>query len=222
MFDEIALRLLDVLERGDDLAKERAMKALAQIGPDAAIAVSKLVEIASSEELLGGLQEQAIATLAAIGPAASEAVPKLIEIAKEDQANARGWCIWAFESFGPAAASLVPLLIDILLRRVRVDPDPFYVGMAAGALGEIGAIEALPALLQALQEAEEPETLDQLIRAIGKLGPEASEAAPALVSLAHRRPQAECVKPQYDYRGAVREACSQIGKPLPPDPAQSS
>jgi HEAT repeat protein len=222
MFDEIALRLLDVLERGDDLAKDRAMKALAQIGPDAAIAVPKLIGIMSSEEPLGGLQEQAIATLTAIGRAASEAVPKLIEIAAEDHANARGWCIWAFESFGPAAASAVPLLIDILLRRVRVDPDPFYVGMAAGALGEIGAIEALPALLQVLQEAEEPETLDQVIRAIGKLGPEASEAAPALVALAHRRPQAECVCQPYDIRGAVRAACAQIGKPLPPDPAQPS
>jgi hypothetical protein len=31
MFDEIALRLLDVRERGDDLAKDRAMKALAWI-----------------------------------------------------------------------------------------------------------------------------------------------------------------------------------------------
>jgi HEAT repeat protein len=222
MFDAIALRLLDVLERGDDLAKDRAMKVLGQIGPDAAIAVPKLMEIMSSEELLGGLQEQAIATLAAIGPAASEAVPKLIEIAAEDHANARGWCIWAFESLGAAAASAVPLLIDILLRRVRVDPDPFYVGMAAGALGEIGAIEALPALLQVLQEAEEPDTLAPVIRAIGKLGPEASEAAPSLVALAHRRPQAECVWQSYDIRGAVREACAQIGKPLPPDPAQSS
>jgi electron transfer flavoprotein alpha/beta subunit len=42
MFDEIALRLLDVLERGDEMAQDRAMKALAQIGPDAAIAVHKM------------------------------------------------------------------------------------------------------------------------------------------------------------------------------------
>ncbi len=59
MFDEIALRLLDVLERGDD----RAIKALVQIGPDAAIAIPKLIEIMGNDELLGGLQEQAIATL---------------------------------------------------------------------------------------------------------------------------------------------------------------
>jgi len=169
MFDEIALRLLDVLEHGDDLSKDRPMIAPAQIGPDAAIAV-----------------------------------PKLMEIAEEDQANAQGWCIWSFESFGPAAASAVPLLIEILLRRVRVDPDPFYVGMAAGALGELGAIEALPALLQVLQEPEEPDDLDQVIRAIGKLGPEASEAAPSLVALAHLRPQAQCVCQPYDTRGAVR------------------
>jgi hypothetical protein len=65
MFGEITLRLLDVLERGDHLAKDRAMKALAQIGPDAAIAVPKLIEIMSSAERLGGLEEQAVATLAA-------------------------------------------------------------------------------------------------------------------------------------------------------------
>jgi HEAT repeat protein len=163
MFDEIALRLLEVLERGDGLAKDRAMKALAQIGPDAAIAVPKLIEIMSGEERLGGLSEQAVATLAAIGPAASPAVSKLIEMAETDQGNARGWCICALGSIGRAAAPAVTLLIDILFRRVLVDPDPFYIGMAASALGDIGAIEALPALLQVLQEAEDPDVLCKVV-----------------------------------------------------------
>ncbi len=103
MFDEIALRLLEVLERGDHIAKDRAMKALAQVGPDAAIAVPKLIEIMTSAERLGGLQEQAVATIAAIGPAASAAVPKLIEMAGVDQADTRGWCICALGSIGRAS-----------------------------------------------------------------------------------------------------------------------
>ena len=213
MFAEIAVQLLRVLERGDDLAMDRAMKALAQIGPDAAVAVPRLIEIMGSEELHGGLQEQAIATLAAIGPPASGAIPRLIEIAEADFANARGWCIWAFESFGPAAATAVPLLIDLLLRRVEVDSDPFYVGMAAGALGEIGSVEALPALLQVLHEADDPDVLCRVVEAIGKLGPAAAEAAPSLVALARRRPTAECVCEPYDIAAAVREACSRIGGP---------
>jgi HEAT repeat protein len=109
------------------------------------------------------------------------------------------------------------LLIDTLLSRVRVDPDPFYVGMAATALGEIGAIEALPALLQVLREAEDPHVLCEVVRAIGELGPGASEAEPWLIALARSRPRAECVCEPYDISGTVREACARLGKPLPPD-----
>jgi hypothetical protein len=219
MYSEIALRLLEVLERGDHLAQDRAMKALAQIGPDAAVAVPKLIEIMSREEPLGGLHDQAVATLSAIGPAASAAVQKLIEMAEMDRANTRGWCIRALGSIGRAAESAVPLLIDVLLRRVQFDPDPFYVGMAATALGQIGAVEALPALLQVLREAEDPHVRCEVVRAIGDLGPEAAEAEPRLVALARSRPRAECAREPYDIIGTVREACVQIGKPLPADPS---
>jgi HEAT repeat protein len=222
MFSEIALRLLEVLEQGDHLSKDRAMKALAQIGPDAVLAVPKLIEIMSSEERLGGLKEQAVVTLDAIGPGALAAVPKLIAMAEADQANARAWCIQALGSIGRAAAPAVPLLIDILLRRVPIDPDPFYVGIAATALGDIGAIEALPSLLRVLQEADAPDVLCRVVQAIGKFGPEASEAVPLLVALAHSRPRAECICEPYDIKGAVQEACAQIGKPLPPDSAHPS
>jgi HEAT repeat protein len=144
------------------------LEVLAALGSDAAVTVPKLIEIMSEDELLGGLQERAVATLSKIGPKAAPAVLKLIEMAERDTANARGWCIQAFSSIGPAAAPAVPFLIDLLMGRVRIDPDPFYVPMAAHALGNIGAIEALPALLQVLRKTDDADVAHEVVEAIGK------------------------------------------------------
>jgi HEAT repeat protein len=227
LLSETAEHLLrhGILERGDLNTQRRALDVLASFGPDAAVAVPKLIEIMSDKRPLAGLKETAIATLAAIGPRAAQAVPKLIEMAELDTANARGWCLQAFSSIGPAAASAVPLLVDLLLRRVSVDPDPFYVTMAARALGEIGAIEALPALLQVLRETADPDVADDVVTAIGKLGPEAAEAEPSLIVLAlgdleairFHDPADPCFPDKAALRKAAREALTRIGKPVPDD-----
>ena len=235
VLSETASRLIrhEILERGDALTRERVLNVLGGFGPDAAVAVPKLIEIMSREGPCGGLQESAVAALSKIGPAASPAVPKLIEMAERDTANARAWCLMAFASIGPAAAPAVPMLIDVLLRKVSHDP-PSYVSMAADALGDIGAIEALPALLRVLQETDDPELAHDVIEAIGKLGPEAAEAEPPLVALAHDRPGANRFPDGVDFRDGVvfqpvtlygmadvskaaREALKRIGKPVPPD-----
>jgi|GEM_PF-6475890 len=209
---------LGIFERGDSCTKSCAMHVLGAFGPDAAVAVPKLIEIMSQEARTGGLKEEAVATLSKIGPGAAEAVPKLIEMAELDTANARGWCLKAFESIGPAAASAVPMLIDLLLRRTTVDPDPFYVPMAANALGNIGAIEALPALLEVLRETDEPDVACGVVQAIGKLGPEAAEAGPSLMVLALGEPGTNRFPEDADIREAAREALHRIGKPMPIDP----
>ena len=194
---------------------------MAAFGPDAAVAVPKLIEIISNDGLVGNLQESAVATLSAIGPSAAEAIPKLIEMAENDTANARAWCIQAFSSIGPAATMAVPLLIDLLLTRVSVDPDPFYVPMAADALGNIGAIEALPALFQVLRETDNPDVATASIQSIGKLGPSAAEAGPVLAVLAEAHPEVDRFPDNTAIREAAREALHRVGTPgrlEPPEP----
>ena len=217
---ETAERLLrhGFLERGDLNTRRRALDVLASFGSEAVVAVPKLIEIMSDERPLAGLQEEAVATLSAVGPGAAQAVPKLIEMAQLDTSNSRAWCLKAFESIGPAAARAVPLLIDILLRRVSVDPDPFYVSMAADALGNIGAIEALPALLQVYKETDDPDVACAVVEAIGKLGPESAEAEQTLIGLAVGDQETNRFHEMTDLREAARVALSRIGKTIPPDP----
>ncbi len=212
---DTAERLLRLggLERGDEGTRRRVLRVLAAIGPGAAVAVPRLIEIATREEPAGDLQEQAVATLAAIGPGAAEAVPTLIRMAELDAANARGWCLEAFRAIGPAAAPAVPLLIDLLLMRARVDPDPFYVSLAAGALGEIGSIEALPALVPSLRETADPEAATAVALALGKLGPAAAEAIPTLAALAGGDAGPDRFPGAADVIEAAREALDRIGRP---------
>lgn len=207
-----------VLERGDSLSKTRAIRILGAIGADAAAAVPQLIEIMTSDAPLGGLEETAVATLVDIGPGAAPAVPRLIEMAELDLKNARGWCLKAFESIGPAASPAVPLLIGLLRREVGVDPDPFYVPMAADALGNIGAIEALPALLETLRETGDPDIAIAVVRAIGKLGPSAGEAGPLLGALAADWPEADRFPENPDIRQCAREALHRIGRSGPASP----
>jgi len=224
LLSETASSLLKMgfLDRGDDGAGilSRALEVLAAFGPDAGVAVLKLIEITSNDDLLGGLQEKAVATLSAIGPGAAQAVPRLIAMAENDTANARGWCLQAFGSIGPAATAAIPLIIDIMLRRVAIDPDPFYVPMAADALGNIGAIEALPALLQVLRETDDPDVAVAAVRAIGKFGPDAAEARPILTILAGGDLEANRFPKHAEIGEAAREALQRVGKSKPVDPPE--
>lgn len=212
---------LGVFERGDFLTKRRVMRALRSFGPDAAAAVPMLIEVLASEKPLGGLEEEAVATLADIGPGAAPAVPRLIEMAELDSANARGWCLKAIESIGSAAAPAVPLLLDLLLRRASVDPDPFYVPMAADALGNIGSNEALPALLEVLRETDDPDVATAVVQAIGKLGLDAAEAEPILDLIAAGHPESARFPDSPEIREAARAALHRIGKSKPIHPPGS-
>jgi HEAT repeat protein len=104
-------------------------------------------------------------------------------MAEQDIANVRRWCIIAFGSIGPAAASAVPFLIDLLLKKVCIDPNTFYVSMAAETLGNIGSVEALPSLLLVLRETADPDVASQVAESIGKLGSEDADAESLLLNL---------------------------------------
>jgi len=214
----LRMGFLDRDDKSDVLP--RTLAVLAAFGPDAALAAPKLIEIASNDDLLGGLQESAVAALAAIGPSAAQVVPILIAMAENDIANARGWCLQAFISIGPAAKAAVPLVTDILLGRVSVDPDSCYAPMAAEALGNIGAIEALPALLQVLQDTNDPLSACAAAEAIGKFGPDAAEAIPILAALGSGQVEGNRFPDDSEIRVTARQALDRIGKLRPIDPAK--
>lgn len=233
IFARATAELLEVYERGDAKLRDRILVALRFFGPGAATAVPRLIEIARDREARAGFQEAAVATLGGIGPAAAAAVPRLIEMVESDEANARGHGIQALGRIGPAAAAAVPLLADLLLRRARVDPDPFYASLAAGALGAIGSIEALPSLLLALSESADadPALAVSVVEAIGRLGPAAAEAEAPLLSLADGCPvprgeedpersseEDDAAWLREELRKTAIEALRRIGKAIPPEP----
>jgi HEAT repeat protein len=195
----------------DHRTRERALAVLSAIGSDAAAAVPDLVEIIQDDD--DNLLENAVAALDAIGPAAAPAVPRLIEIATADLANARGRSIVCLGSIGPAAAPAVPLLVDVLLRRVPIDPDPWYVGLAASALGHIGAAEAVPALLRVLQETTDPDDANSVIHALARIGPDAVTARPLLEALAKGQLEDVHFPMNDDTQPALREAIRNMGLP---------
>ena len=212
LLKEATSRFLDggFLDRGVVPIQSRVLEILRAIGPDAAAAVPKLIEISGREDPTWGLQEEAVAALAAIGPKSAEAVPKLIEMAEFDEANSRSRCLHAFGQIGPAAAEAVPWLIDVVLKRASFDPDPFDVAMAANALGNIGAAEALPAFMQVLQETDDSEVALAVVDGIGKLGPQAAEAESLLADMAEGRRFAE----NEFIRRTALTALARIGKPI--------
>ncbi|MDG3007923.1 HEAT repeat domain-containing protein [Paludisphaera mucosa] len=213
---ETAARLvvLGAYERGGPETKDRILRFLAAIGPDAAVAVPMLAAIL--DDRTGQDQESAVATLAAIGPAAAPAVPRLIAMAKDDEANARAFCLHAFAAIGPPAAAAVPLLLDVLNRRVAHDPDPFYVSLAADALGAVGAIEAVPDLVRLLDETDDPVAAESALAALGKLGRAAAEALPVIREWAEGRRSVGLGGHGADPRDAAVEALRILQRPGTP------
>jgi HEAT repeat protein len=194
----------DLYDRCDSVSRDRILRVLGSLGPDAAVAVPLLRRLLDEP---GPHQEQVVATLGDIGPAAAPAVPRLVAMAESDEANARGWCLRAFAEIGPAAAPAVPLLVDLLLGRAAHDPDPFYIPLAADALGSIGAAEAVPALVEALSQTDQPYAAYAILAALGEIGkPGASGVVPLVREWAEGRRGVAVAEPDPDPREAAKEA----------------
>ena len=105
--------LLSDLNSDNSKVRTNALKSLAKIGPEAAVALPKLLEIlkqsASYERTL------AIRCLARIGPDAAESVPTLIDILKSRQSSVwRHEAARALAQMGSAGEAAIPTLIAIL------------------------------------------------------------------------------------------------------------
>jgi HEAT repeat protein len=102
--------------------REKALKALGEMGPGAKKAVPALVELLKSAgpgvSMGDSLKENVIETLGKIGPGAKAAVPALLEVAKSNASYGRiaGKAVLALGQIGPDAAEAVPVLIRKLDR----------------------------------------------------------------------------------------------------------
>lgn len=159
--------LVRVLGNSDGDVQQAVLDALANIGPDADVAVAPITKLLSANPSFA-MRKSLIYTLGEIGPPSRQAVPLIIE-ALTDPSDREGFlnadAADALGKIGPGAASAVPALIEALgSDNVRLP------SRATAALGNIGAEAkaAIPALIEAM-EREDPEHKQNQAETLGKI-----------------------------------------------------
>lgn len=140
-----------------------ALKVLIEMGPDAAGALPKLVELAKRGDGLGldnsDMREHAIQAIGAIGPAAMSAVPLLMQIAKEkDSYYSNDVAANAAEAIGNVA----PPDRDTVIALARMVRRQDYGVSARAALALSKMKEPARIAIPALQESMENGISDQI------------------------------------------------------------
>jgi HEAT repeat protein len=203
-------------DRADNLSEmsisERAIVALARIGPDAAPAIGELIKlIETGQRMQRGF---AVSALGSIDSKDKRVVPKLLEVLKGE--GEYGYVIGsAAGALGglkakEAVAPLVEILMSQELNRLPKElrkPEVLAQlrGEAAWALGQMGEAakeKAVPALAEIVRDEKLLSDLrDRTADALGNLGQNANAAVPALVEVMTRS------------RTASRErVCQALGK----------
>ena len=135
--------LITALRSEDKDVRQRAAKALENIGPESKAAVPALIEALKDRDV----RTRAAAALGKIGPEAKLAVPALIEILKNKDRNVvwdaivQRRAVYALGNIGPEAKLAVPALIEALKNK-----DKGVRRAAARALEKINTTEAQKAL----------------------------------------------------------------------------
>jgi HEAT repeat protein len=176
-------RQLKALDGPDAAKRERAVKQLAALGPDARPAVRKLLQMLRDPKQPGHVREAIEGALAEIGPPDRKDVPALVE-ALQDEASlpARRYAADALGRMGDDARPAVPALVRALRAadaRLRRD--------AAGALGQMGLAvhdQAQPALVPLLKDPDK-EVRKAALGALVRMG-RVTDAAAMRAMLADR------------------------------------
>jgi HEAT repeat protein len=200
--------LIKEVKAGDVKSQLAALKALEQLGPKAAPAISALIVAFTSEDanvrrqisvtlreikegvvpaLIKALKDEkrnvrrgAAETMWMMERRAEEAVPALIEALEDEDVNVRQAACASIAMLGPRAKAAVPVLCEKLKKG-----DAGLSVYAIGAFQQMGpqAKDAVPALCAALKNRT-GSAMDAAL-ALGEIGPEAKEAVPALADLLH-------------------------------------
>jgi HEAT repeat protein len=164
--------LMAELSAKDDRTFEDACQRLGKLGPAAAPAVPRLIEIVKTSQ-----RHRAMQTLGEIGPAATDAVPVLLDILKQRNGGP-DTVIEALGRIGPDAKAAIPELM------IRFDePNGWHhAHVTAWALGRMGpeAKEIVPGLVHMLNDPPGWTNRYLVCWVLGRIGPPAKDALPAL------------------------------------------
>lgn len=199
--EETKQKVVDALVKRGKAAVPRAIRALdnpklqlyalqiiGKIGPDAAEAVPKLVELVNTADD-AKLRREAVYALAGIGPQAAAATDVLVKLLKEGDNESKYAACYALGRIGPDAAAANSTLLELV-----DSPDRFLRVSALWALLKINpgdeqiAKYAIPHLIGALADPR-PQVRAEMAGALGELGPLAKDAVPALERLAKTDPE---------------------------------
>jgi HEAT repeat protein len=176
-----------------------AVGVLGRIGPDAAEAVPKLLELLDGAD--AQLRNEILFTLGSIGPAAKAGVPAAIAGLQDEDEEVRFSAVYALGKIGPEAAEALASL-----ERALGSEDPKFCTACAWALvrvdpeNEENAQKALPLLIEAL-DSSTPFVRVEAAGTLGLLGPKAKDALPKLKQMA-----------EGDKSDTVREAAAEAVK----------
>lgn len=200
-------QLAEMLSSDDYGAQYPAVRALDELGPDAAGALPELIVALKNTNI--SISCTAAGAIENIGAAAAEAVPALIEILN----GPRSFCVQdaarqALGAIGPAAAMAVPAIVrysvkvlganafeEHVMQSIGPDAVPWLIGLihdpdmniaeeAIRLIAEMGpsAKAASSELVKALSSTRDFDTLIRILQAIASIGPDAKEAIPKLTS----------------------------------------
>lgn len=162
--------LTNALKHPEVRVRRIAVRDLADIGPDAALAISELTEALRDAD--SEVREHAAEALGSIGPEAGPAVPSLIEALNDDVESVRREAAEALGWIGPEAREAIPALSEIA-------KDSQIGRWAIDTLASMGN-QAVPALIQTLMHSD-PGIRRQTVEALRQMGSEAKAAIPALL-----------------------------------------
>jgi HEAT repeat protein len=180
--------------------RERALRVLAKVGPEAAPAVPELVGIIQGND--AKQKTEALYVVGAIGPATSAAVPAAVAALADPDLQVQQATAYALGKIGPSAKDAVPAL-----KRLTASNDELVKLAAVWALLQIGPTSddlvkmALPLLTGALGSQRELVRVEAAM-SLGALGKAATSALPAL--------EKSLQDPSSSVRSAANEAISKI------------
>lgn len=158
--------------------KDRALRVLTRVGPEAAPALPDLVKLLDSKD--ASLKSETLFAIAAIGPQAETAVAPITEALSDPDRGVVLTAAYALAKIGPAAKESVQSL-----RKLTTSEDKLVRVTGTWALVEIGPITqslaeySVPLLSDALSYEEEFIRIEAAMT-LGDLGKFAPEAIPAL------------------------------------------
>jgi len=164
----------------DPKSRERALRILTIMGPEAKAAVPDLEAMLRGAD--AATRDEVLFALAAIGPGSAPAVPALIqEMIKGADAQAQVTAAYALGKIGPGAKAAVPAITKNLTSK-----DRFLQLVSVWALlriqpGDVQTVKmAIPLLSSALSEVESELGKVEAAAALGDIGVGARDAVPAL------------------------------------------